>query len=158
RQPLRAAVAALVGPQQGLARPTHLLRYASDATPYRRFPKAVVMARNADDVARLLDYSRRSGTPLTFRSGGTSLNGQSQTDGILVDVRRHWRGITVEDDGARARVRPGTVLGHVNRLLAPLHRRLGPDPASTDIAPVGGVTANTPGGMPCGTTKDSHSP
>ena len=39
----------------------------------------------------------------------------------------------------RVRVGPGTVLGHVNRVLAPYGRRLGPDPASTDIATVGGV-------------------
>ncbi len=115
------------------------------------------MARDSGDVAKLLTHAHRSNTPLTFRAAGTSLNGQSQTDGILVDVRRHWRGITVEDDGARARVRPGTVLGHVNRVLAPLHRRLGPDPASTDIATVGGVIANNSGGMRCGTTKDSYS-
>ena len=72
--------------------------------------------------------SQRLGTPLVFRSGGTSLNGQSQTDGILADVRRHWGGIEVLDDGARVRVGPGTVLGHVNRVLAPYGRRLGPDP------------------------------
>jgi D-lactate dehydrogenase len=156
-EPLRAHLAALVGPEQVLARATDLVRYASDASPYRRFPQAVVMARDSADVAALLDHARRTGTPLTFRAGGTSLNGQSQTDGILVDVRRHWRGVTVEDDGARARVRPGTVLGHVNRVLGPLHRRLGPDPASTDIATVGGVIANNSGGMRCGTTKDSYS-
>jgi D-lactate dehydrogenase len=156
-EPLRGDLVALVGPEQVLARATDLIRYASDASPYRRFPQAVVMARDTGDVAKLIDYAHGSGTPLTFRSGGTSLNGQSQTDGILVDVRRHWRGVEVEDGGARVRVRPGTVLGHVNRLLAPLHRRLGPDPASTDIATVGGVIANNSGGMRCGTTKDSYS-
>ena len=134
-EPLRGDLAALVGAEQVLTRASDLVRYASDASPYRRFPQAVVMARDTGDVARLLEYAHRSGTPLTFRSGGTSLNGQSQTDGILVDVRRHWRGVEVEDDGARARVRPGTVLGHVNRVLAPLGRRLGPDPASTGPSP-----------------------
>ncbi|MGC1165869.1 MAG: FAD-linked oxidase C-terminal domain-containing protein, partial [Solirubrobacterales bacterium] len=38
-----------------------------------------------------------------------------------------------------------------------LGRKLGPDPASTDIACVGGVVANNSGGMRCGTTKDSYS-
>jgi D-lactate dehydrogenase len=42
-------------------------------------------------------------------------------------------------------------------VLAPLGRRLGPDPASTDIATVGGVVANNSGGMRCGVTKDSYS-
>ena len=75
-------------------------------------------------------YGRRTGVPVTFRAGGTSLNGQAQGDGIMVDVRRHWRGVTVEEDGRRARVLPGTVLGHANAALAPHGRRLGPDPAS----------------------------
>src|SRR6476659_5429700 len=156
-QPLRGELEALLGSDRVLARAGDIVRYASDASPYRLFPRAVVMARDAGDVAKVLAYGRQNEIPLTFRSGGTSLNGQSQTDGILVDVRRHWRGVEVEDGGARARVRPGTVLGHVNRLLAPLHRRLGPDPASTDIATVGGVIANNSGGMRCGTTRDSYS-
>ena len=133
-----------------------LVRYASDASPYRLFPKAVVMAHDADDVAKVIAYGRRTATPVTFRAGGTSLNGQGQSDGILVDVRRHFRGVAVERDGARARVGPGTVLGHANRVLAPHGHKLGPDPASTDIACVGGVIANNSGGMRCGVTHDSY--
>ena len=48
------------------------------------------------------------------------------------------------------------MLGHVNRLLARHGRRLGPDPASTDIACVGGVVANNSGGMRCGVHADSY--
>jgi D-lactate dehydrogenase len=54
-------------------------------------------------------------------------------------------------------VKPGTVLGHANRVLAPHGRKLGPDPASTDIACVGGVIANNSGGMRCGVVADSYS-
>ena len=115
------------------------------------------MARDADDVAKVLAYGRENGIPVTFRAGGTSLNGQGQSDGILVDVRRHFGGVAVLDDGARARVKPGTVLGHANRVLAPHGTKLGPDPASTDVATVGGVLANNSGGMRCGVTKDSYS-
>ena len=97
-----------------------------------------------------MGYARRTGVPVTFRAAGTSLNGQAQGDGVMVDVRRHWRGVQVEDGGARARVLPGTLLGHVNAVLAEHGRRLGPDPASTDIATVGGVVANNSGGMRCG--------
>ncbi len=139
-----------------LTRATDIVRYASDASPYRLFPKAVVMARDAGDVAKVLAHGRQTATPVVFRAGGTSLNGQGQTDGILVDVRRHWRGVTVEAGGARARVKPGTVLGHVNRVLAPYGFKLGPDPASTDIACAGGVIANNSGGMRCGVTHDSY--
>src|SRR3954452_7232696 len=155
-EPLRGELIALLGEDRVLTRVIDLIRYASDASPYRLLPKAVVMARDADDVANVLAYGRRTGTPVTFRAGGTSLYSQSQTDGIMVDVRRHWSGVEVLDDGARARVKPGTVLGHANRVLWRYGRKLGPDPASTDIACVGGVLANNSGGMRCGVVADSY--
>jgi len=156
-QPLRGELEQLLGADRVLGRASDIVRYASDASPYRRLPQAVVMAHDAADVAKVLAYGRRSGIPVTFRAGGTSLNGQGQTNGILVDVRRHFGGVAVEDDGALARVKPGTVLGHANRVLAPHGRKLGPDPASTDIACVGGVIANNSGGMRCGVTYDAYS-
>jgi len=156
-QPLRRELEELVGPDRVLHRVSDLVSYASDASPYRRFPRAVVEARDAEDIAKVLRFGRESGIPVTFRAGGTSLNGQGQSDGILVDVRKHWGGVRVEADGARARVKPGTILGHANRVLAPHGRKLGPDPASTDVCTVGGVVANNSGGMRCGVTRDSYS-
>ena len=41
----------LLGEDAVLARATDLIRYASDASPYRLLPQAVVMARDPDDVA-----------------------------------------------------------------------------------------------------------
>jgi D-lactate dehydrogenase len=156
-EPLRGELTELLGADRVLTRAIDLIRYASDASPYRLLPKAVVVARDADDITKVLAYGRRTGTPVTFRAGGTSLNGQSQSDGILVDVRRHWSGVEVLDEGARARVRPGTLLGHANKILAAYGRKLGPDPASTDIACVGGVIANNSGGMRCGVVADPYS-
>jgi D-lactate dehydrogenase len=154
---LRTDLERLLGPDRVLSRAIDIVRYASDASPYRVLPQVVVTPRDASEVAAVFDYGRRKGIAATLRAGGTSLNGQGQGDGILVDVRRHWGGVRIEEDGAIARVRPGTTLGHVNRLLMPVGRKLGPDPASTDFACVGGVVANNSGGMRCGTTKDSYS-
>jgi D-lactate dehydrogenase len=154
---LRNELAALVGEDRLLTRVSDIVRYASDASPYRRFPQVIVQPRTAREVAAVLAYARRTGTGITFRSGGTSLNGQAQGDGIMLDVRRHWRGVTVEDEGRIARVKPGTTLGYVNRVLSRYGRRLGPDPASSDIATAGGVVANNSGGMRCGVTQDSYS-
>jgi D-lactate dehydrogenase len=156
-QPLRRELEQLLGADRVLHRASDLVAYASDASPYRLFPRAVVEARDADDVAKVLRFGRDRGIPVTFRAGGTSLNGQGQSDGILVDVRKHFGGVRVEEDGARARVKPGTILGHANRVLAPYGFKLGPDPASTDVCTVGGVVANNSGGMRCGVTRDSYS-
>jgi D-lactate dehydrogenase len=154
---LRDGLTALVGADRVLGRVSDLVRYASDASPYRVIPRVVVQPRDTAEVARLMAFARQRRIPLTFRAAGTSLNGQSQTDGILVDARRHWSGLELLDGAARVRVRPGTVLGHVNRVLAPHRRRLGPDPASVDFATVGGVIANNSGGMRCGVTADPYS-
>ena len=155
-EPLRSQLVAALGADGVATRALDLIRYASDASPYRSIPKAVAVPRGVEDVVRLLALARRTATPLVFRAGGTSLSGQAQTDGILVDVRRHWQRVSVEEDGASARVQPGVILGHVNRRLARHSRRLGPDPASTDIACVGGVIANNSGGMRCGVHADSY--
>jgi D-lactate dehydrogenase len=155
--PLRAELVARLGADRVLCRASDLIRYASDASPYRYIPRAVVLARDAADVSGALEAGRSAGIPVTLRASGTSLNGQAQSDGILVDVRRHWAGVRVEEGGERCRVRPGTVLGHANRVLAPHRRKLGPDPASTDAATVGGVIANNSGGMRCGVVRDSYS-
>ena len=156
-EPLRSHLLGALGEERVLTRASDLVRYASDASPYRYIPKAVVMARDAGDVAGAFAVARNAEVPVTLRAGGTSLNGQAQSDGILVDVRRHFAGVRVEDDGAHCRVRPGTVLGHANRVLAPHGRKLGPDPASTEAATVGGVIANNSGGMRCGVVRDSYS-
>lgn len=157
-EPLATELRGIVGADGLLGRASDLVRYASDASPYRKIPRAVVRPRDVTQVAALMKYCRDRDVPLVFRSGGTSLNGQSQTDGILADVRHHWGGIEVlDEEGLRVRVKPGAILGHVNRLLAPYGRKLGPDPASTDIATVGGVVANNSGGMRCGIVRDSYS-
>ncbi len=156
-QPLRRELVALLGEERVLARAIDLVRYASDASPYRRLPAVVVMAHDAADVAKVLGYARRSGYPVNFRGGGTSLNGQAQTDGIMIDVRRCFSGVRIEDQGRRARLRSGTLLGLANTLLERHGSRLGPDPASKDIATIGGVIANNSGGMRCGVQWDAYS-
>jgi D-lactate dehydrogenase len=155
-EPLRSRLVAALGSEQVLTRAIELVKYASDASAYRMIPKAVVTPRTVEDIVALMALATEIGAPLVFRAGGTSLNGQAQTDSILVDVRHHWHDVRIEDDGARARVQPGVVLGHVNRMLVRHRRRLGPDPASTNVACVGGVIANNSGGMRCGVLADSY--
>src|SRR5580704_13868257 len=146
----------LIGQDQVRHRISDLVRYACDASPYRYLPQVVVLPRTVDDVRTILDYCVRTGGHATFRAGGTSLNGQSQSDGILIDVRRHWAGMAAEDGGARLRARPGTILGHANAVLRPLGRRLGPDPASAAVATIGGVIANNAGGMRCTLERNAY--
>jgi D-lactate dehydrogenase len=153
---LKSDLIRLIGKDQVLHRVSDLVRYASDASPYRYLPQVVVLPRTVDDVRAILAYCERTGRHATFRAGGTSLNGQSQSDDILIDVRRHWAGMVAQDGGARLRARPGTILGHANAVLRPLGRRLGPDPASADVATIGGVIANNAGGMRCTLERNAY--
>jgi D-lactate dehydrogenase len=153
---LKSDLIELVGQEQVLHRVSDLVRYASDASPYRYLPQVVVLPRTVDDVHAILAYCARTGRHATFRAGGTSLNGQSQSDDILIDVRRHWAGLAVEDGGARLRARPGTILGQANAVLRRVGRRLGPDPASADVATIGGVIACNAGGMRCTLERNAY--
>src|SRR5580658_3131401 len=65
----------LIGREQVRYRISDLIRYASDASPYRYLPQVVVLPRTVDDVRALLPYCARTGRHATFRAGGTSLNG-----------------------------------------------------------------------------------
>src|SRR3989441_408915 len=153
---LKADLIALLGKENVLHRAIDLVRYASDASPYRLVPQVDVLPRTTDDIVKLFRYCRETGRHATFRAAGTSLNGQSQSDDILIDVRRHWYGAKVEDDGRRVRYRPGMILGHINSLLERHGRRLGPDPASSHACTIGGVIANNAGGMRCTVQRDAY--
>ncbi|MFF1465259.1 FAD-binding and (Fe-S)-binding domain-containing protein [Streptomyces sp. NPDC058330] len=154
--PLREGLAALLGPEKVLWKISDLVRYASDASPYRFLPQVVVVPEDIDDVSAVLSYAHGNGRNVVFRAAGTSLNGQAQGEDILVDVRRHWTGIEVLDGGARARIRPGTTVMRANAALARHGRLLGPDPASAIACTVGGVVANNASGMAAGTTRNSY--
>ncbi|KKK07777.1 FAD-binding and (Fe-S)-binding domain-containing protein [Micromonospora sp. HK10] len=153
--PARAGLEAAV-PGGVATRAADRLRLAHDASHYLLHPSAVVTPADAGQVAALLRHSHRTGTPLTFRSGGTSLSGQAVTDQLLVDTRRHFRDLEVLDEGRRVRVQPGVVLRQVNARLARYGRRLGPDPASESACTVGGVVANNSSGMTCGTEFNTY--
>ena len=153
---LKNNLIALLGKENVLHKAIDLVRYASDASPYRLVPQVIVQPRTTDDIVKLFRYCRESGHHATFRAAGTSLNGQSQSDDILIDVRNHWYGAEVENNGGLVRARPGMILGHINSLLEQDGRRLGPDPASSHACTIGGVIANNAGGMRCTVEKDAY--
>lgn len=155
--PLRLALEQLLGPERVLHRLVDLVRYASDASPYRLVPQAVVVAHDANDVAKVLDFCAKTDRHATFRAAGTSLNGQAQSDGILIDVRKSFSGIKrIGAGGLTITAGAGTILSHANAHLAPHGRKIGPDPASSAACTLGGVVANNAGGMRCTVSQDAY--
>ncbi|MFD7532845.1 FAD-binding and (Fe-S)-binding domain-containing protein [Streptomyces sp. NPDC059849] len=155
-EPLRGELIALLGPEKVLWKVSDLVKYASDASPYRFLPQVVVVPQDIDDISAILSYAHGRGREVVFRAAGTSLNGQAQGEDILVDVRHHWAGIEVLAGGAQARIRPGTTVVRANAALARHGRLLGPDPASAIACTIGGVVANNASGMTAGTTRNSY--
>jgi D-lactate dehydrogenase len=130
--------------------------FASDASMYHLVPRVVVLAADAAEVAEVMRIGARHRVPVTFRAAGTSLSGQAVTDGILVEVARHWRGATIEENGGVVRARPGMIGAHLNTLLAPYGRRIGPDPSSLAACTLGGILANNSSGPCSGTAQNAY--
>ena len=133
-----------------------LVSYASDAGFYRLIPKAVVQPVNEAEIIALFRFSAENDIPVVFRTGGTSLSGQSITDGILVDLSQYWDKVNIEYDGKLVRVQPGITGAMVNAYLKPYQRIIGPDPASINSAMIGGILSNNSSGMCCGVKLNSY--
>ena len=78
------------------------------------------------------------------------------SDGLLVDVARNWRELTVEDGGTRIRVQPGVIGASANAALAPYGAKIGPDPASIATCTMGGILSNNSSGMCCGVDQNAY--
>lgn len=145
-----------IAPGRLLSRPLDRLAHAGDASFYRLVPESVALPETSEDIASLFRFCRANQRPLVFRAAGTSLSGQSVTDGILADLSRNWKRVGILDEGRRVRVEPGVIGGHVNRLLKPHGRKIGPDPASLDACMIGGIIANNASGMCCGVRDNAY--
>lgn len=136
--------------------PLRTLAYGTDASFYRLTPKIVVDALAEDEVIKIVRLAARHKTPVTFRAAGTSLSGQGVTDSVLVRLGYGWRGHRISEDAAKISLQPGIIGADANKLLAPLGRKIGPDPASIDSCMIGGIAANNASGMCCGVADNSY--
>lgn len=139
-----------------LTRPIERLAYANDASYFYLVPQAVLQPNSIAEVRDLFRFSQYHRIPLTFRAAGTSLCGQGVTDGLLIDLSKHWGSYQVEEQGALLRAQPGIVGAYLNNVLKPYRRKIGPDPASIDACMLGGILANNSSGMCCGTEENSY--
>lgn len=130
--------------------------YSSDASFYQLVPRAIVFPVTVEEIQLLFAIAKKYHTSLTFRTAGTSLSGQSVTDGILVDLSRHWNKASVELNGELVRVQPGITGRDINHLLKKYGKKIGPDPASINAAMMGGILSNNSSGMCCGVADNSY--
>src|SRR4030095_4151862 len=119
--------------------------FATDNSIYQITPQAIAFPRNATDVLRI---SKLAGEPrfakgvLTPRGGGTGTNGQSLTDGIIVDLSRHMnRIISVNAKERWAWVEAGVVKDQLNDAIREHVLFFAPELSPSNRATIGGMIA-----------------
>ncbi len=134
---------------------------ATDNSIYHRLPQAVVCPLHAQDVqllARLADGPAHRGIALTARGGGTGTNGQSLSDGVVVDLSRHMnRILSIEPVARRVRVQSGVVKDQLNAALKPHGLFFAPELSTSNRATIGGMVntdASGQGSCTYGKTRD----
>ncbi|SFT63705.1 FAD-binding and (Fe-S)-binding domain-containing protein [Halomonas saccharevitans] len=124
---------------------------ATDNSIYQRLPQAVLYPKGADDLERLARLAGRDEfrrVVLAPRGGGTGTNGQSLTDGLVVDVSRHMNAILdIDVENRRVRVQAGVVKDQLNAALKPHGLFFAPELSTSNRATIGGMIATDASGQ-----------
>ena len=134
---------------------------ATDNSIYQVLPQGVVYPKHAEDlqlIARLAELSKFSDVVLSARGGGTGTNGQSLTDGLVVDISKHMNQILEINATERwVRVQTGVVKDQLNAALKPYGLFFAPELSTSNRATIGGMIntdASGQGSVLYGKTRD----
>ncbi|MFL9926334.1 FAD-binding and (Fe-S)-binding domain-containing protein [Herbaspirillum lusitanum] len=134
---------------------------STDNSIYQRLPQAAVYPAHAGDVqilANLLAEPAYRAVTLTPRGGGTGTNGQSLSDGVVVDLSRNMNGILEINAAQRwVRVQAGVVKDQLNAALKPYGLFFAPELSTSNRATIGGMIntdASGQGSCVYGKTRD----
>ena len=135
--------------------------YSTDNSIYQRKPAAVIYPQSIDDLKRLMQLMGQEQyrhIVLTARGGGTGTNGQSLTDGIVVDLSRHMNKILHIDPVKKtARVQAGVVKDQLNAALKPYGLFFAPELSTSNRATIGGmINTDASGQGSCRYGKTHH--
>lgn len=116
---------------------------ATDNSVYQILPQAILYPRTRADVVAVLtllaDPQHRE-VRLTPRGGGTGTNGQSLTDGLVLDLSRHLdRVLELDLETRTVRVEPGVVLDQLQDFLRPHGLFFAPELSPSNRATLGGM-------------------
>ncbi|MDT8447938.1 MAG: FAD-binding and (Fe-S)-binding domain-containing protein [bacterium] len=115
----------------------------TDNSVYQLFPQAVVYPAQVEDLellTKLLGKPEFRSLKVAPRGGGTGTNGQSLTQGLVIDLSRHLNQILeINTQEGWVRVQPGVVLDRLNDLLSPLGYFFAPTLSTSSRATLGGM-------------------
>ena len=114
-------------------------------------PQAIAFPRTTEDlarIARLTSDPRFADMTLATRGGGTGTNGQSLTDGLVVDVSRHMnRILEINAEERWVRVQAGVVKDQLNAAVAEFGLFFPPELSTSNRATIGGMVSTDASGQ-----------
>jgi len=132
--------------------------YATDASVYRKIPRAVAFPKSIGDIQKLVNFASDHSIGLIPRTAGTSLAGQCVGEGIVVDVSKHFTQIIDLDlEKKQVTVQPGVIRDELNQYLQPYDLFFGPDTSTSNRCMIGGMVGNNSSGttsIQYGVTRD----
>jgi glycolate oxidase len=131
---------------------TDLLVYECDAlTLFKSRPDVVVFPQTTGQVAQIVRIANEYQIPFVPRGSGTGLSGGAvaMEGGILIELQRMNRILSVDVDNRIAVVQPGVVNIHISQAVAPHGLYYAPDPSSQMACSIGGNVAENAGGPHC---------
>jgi FAD/FMN-containing dehydrogenase/Fe-S oxidoreductase len=134
---------------------------STDNSIYQVFPQAIAFPAGTEDLVRIATVAaepRFHALKLAPRGGGTGTNGQSLTDGLVVDLSRNMNRILAIDPARRrVRVQAGVVKDQLNQALEPHGLFFAPELSTSNRATIGGmINTDACGQGSCIYGKTSH--
>lgn len=121
--------------------------YATDASIYQKYPLAVFLPLDEEDVLAAVSTAHEYEIPILPRGGGTSLGGQTVGAALILDFSKYMNRILELNVEERwVRVQPGIVRDELNEIIAEHGLHLAIDPSTANRANVGGMIGNNSSG------------
>ncbi len=126
-----------------------LVAYSRDASKLTRLPLAVAQPESEAEVVEIVRACLAHSVPLTPRGAASGLTGGAvpASGGLVLDLNRMNRLLSLDPDEQVAVVEPGMVVGELNRIAAKHNLQYAADPGSSAFCTVGGTVAENAGGM-----------
>jgi glycolate oxidase len=141
-----------MGPEGVVVDETELLVYECDALAiFKQRPDAVVFAQNAKQVSEVVKLANEYSIPFLPRGSGTGLSGGAMAaeGGIMIEMQRMNKILSIDVENRIAVVQPGVVNLHITQAASPLGLYYAPDPSSQMACSIGGNVAENAGGPHC---------
>jgi len=146
---IKARLLELVGQDNYSDRLIDLVSYSYDASDHAHRPDAAVWPTSSEQVSGILSLANAHRFPVIPRGAGTGLAGGAipVQGGLVLDLCRMNRILSIRIPDRLAVVQPGVVYGDLENALSAYGFFFPPDPASGKVCTLGGNVATNAGGI-----------